>query len=331
MNGATVRSPRAGRWFICALLVVLVGGVDGVWAGPAGSVGEFKLMTYNLMRFSYEDRDQDGQRDNFKPEEQIAAVVSVIAHVNPDVLAVQEVGDADSFDILRRRLSDAGLVYPHTDYFILPHATIGLGLLSRFPIVRRMHITNETYTVGGETLPVQRGFLVVDLQANPQYTFRLINAHLKSKRFHPAGQSEMRRNEARLLNKHVRRMLDRNRNLNLVVVGDLNDGVQSSTLREVIGSPPYLSDTRPADALGDVWTHFWEFQETYSRIDYILVSAAMRPEWVAEKSYLPRVPGMLVGSDHRPVVAVFKAADQMPDGPESDNNAADRRGSGREQ
>lgn len=271
---------------------------------------EFTLMTYNLWRFSYEDRDKDGQKDNFKPEEQIAAVVAVITNANPDVLAIQEIGGADSFDILCQRLKAAGHEYPYTEYFILPHSTVGLGALSRFPIMGRYNITNESYTLGGEELPVQRGFLVVDIQVNKQYRFRLINAHLKSKLFHPLGQTEMRRNEARLLNKHVRRMIDRNRNMNIVVVGDMNDQVNSSPLRELIGRPANLFDVRPRDYVGDLWTHLWDYQEEYARIDYILPAASMWPELVREKSYLPRDPNADIASDHRPVIAVFKAADQ---------------------
>lgn len=277
---------------------------------PRAADDEFTLMTYNLYRFSYEDRNRDGQKDDFKPEDQIAAIVAVITNVRPDVLAVQEIGDGDSFDILQRRLREAGMDLPHTEYFILPHSTVGLGLLSRFPITQRLHITNESYTIGGETIPVQRGFLCADLQVNPRYKFRLIVAHLKSKLFHPAGQSEMRRNEARLLNKHVRRMIDRSKNLNLAVVGDFNDGITSSTLREAIGRPPYLHDLRPRDFTGDLWTHFWDYQEVYTRIDYILVSDGMRAEVVPEKCYLPRDPQIAIGSDHRPVVAVFKAVDR---------------------
>lgn len=276
---------------------------------PRAADGEFTVMSYNLWRFGYEDRDRDGQKDNFKPEDQINALIAVITNVRPDVLAVQEIGDGDSFEILQKRLRDAGLLLPHTEYFILPGSTVGLALLSRFPIIQRLNITNETYTIGGETMPVQRGFLCVDLQVNPRYKFRILNAHLKSKLFHPAGQSEMRRNEARLLNKHVRRMIDRSKNLNLVVVGDFNDGITSSTLREAIGSPPYLHDVRPRDFLGDVWTHCWDYQEVYTRIDYILVSEGMRPELVPAKCYVPRDPNAAIGSDHRPVVAVFRAVD----------------------
>ncbi|HKL21263.1 MAG TPA: hypothetical protein VJ904_05620, partial [Tichowtungia sp.] len=41
----------------------------------------------------------------------------------------------------------------------------------------------------------------VTIQVTPEYRFRLINAHLKSKVYSPLGQTEMRRNEARLLTK----------------------------------------------------------------------------------------------------------------------------------
>lgn len=271
---------------------------------------EFTLMTYNLYRFSYEDRDKDGQKDNFKPDDQVRAIVNVISNVNPDVLAVEEIGDADSFEILKKRLADAGLQFTDSEYFVLPHATVGLAVLSKFRIVSRQNITNETYTIGGEELPVQRGFLCVDIQPNPNYRFRLVVAHLKSKLFHPLGQTEMRRNEARLLNKHVRRMIDRTRNLNLVVVGDMNDNITSSTLRELIGRPAYLYDLRPKDFVGDYWTHLWDYQEEYARIDYVLVNQNMLPEAVPSKCYLPRDPSAALASDHRPVVAVFKASDQ---------------------
>ncbi|HMP76913.1 MAG TPA: endonuclease/exonuclease/phosphatase family protein [Kiritimatiellia bacterium] len=305
---------RAAAALFAAVLLAAATAMAQAWPRPPRPADdEFSVMTYNLWRFSYEDRDRDGQKDNFKPEDQIAALVAVVSNARPDVLAVQEIGDGDSFEILRRRLGEAGLDMPHTEYFILPHSTVGLGLLSRFPIVGRHSITNETHTLGGEELPVQRGFLVVDIQVNPKYRFRLFNAHLKSKLFHPLGQTEMRRNEARLLNKHVRRAIDRSKNLNVVVVGDMNDRITSSPLRELIGRPRYLHDLRPRDFVGDIWTHLWEFNEEYSRIDYIFVNDAMRPEVVADKSYVVRDPQAALASDHRPVIAVFKASDLKPE------------------
>lgn len=284
------------------------------WPRPAPPAkDEFSLMAYNLWRFSYEDRDRDGQKDNFKPEEQIAALVSIVTNANPDVLAVQEIGDGDSFEILKNRLNAAGMKYTDSEYFVLTNATVGLAVLSRFPIVARQNITNESYSVGAERAPVARGFLCVDIQVNPDYTFRLFVAHLKSKVYHPLGQTEMRRSEARLLNKHIRRMVNRDKKLNLVVVGDMNDTITSAPLRELIGTPAYLNDLRPADFVGDIWTHEWSYREEYSRIDYVLVGDAMLPEVVAEKCYLPREPRARVASDHRPVFTVFKAYDRKPE------------------
>lgn len=304
---------RAGRIFAALAAGILVAASAPAQPAPkpdAAAADEFTLMSYNLYRFSYEDRDKDGQKDNFKPEDQVRAIIHVISNANPDVLAIQEIGDADSFDILKKRLADAGLTFADSEYFVLPQATVGLGLLSKFPIVARNNITNETYSIGGQELPVQRGYLCVDIQPNARYRFRVIVAHLKSKLFHPLGQTEMRRNEARLLNKHVRRMIDRTRNLNLVVVGDMNDNITSSTMRELIGRPPYLHDLRPKDFVGDIWTHLWDYQEEYARIDYILVNQNMLPEVVPAKCYLPRDPHAPLASDHRPVIAVFKASDQ---------------------
>lgn len=301
--------PRLRAWALGVLvLAVSCARADrDANARYAPGSGEFSVMTYNLWRFSYEDRDRDGQKDNFKPDDQIEALVGVIRRAHPDVLAVQEMGDADSFAILENRLKKAGLDYPHTEHFTLPDATVGLGVLSRFPIVARNPITNETYTIGSEELPVQRGFLNVDIEVNKAYRFRLLVAHLKSKLYHPLGHTEMRRNEARLLNKHVRRMLNANPELNLVVVGDMNDNITSAAVRELIGAPPYLVDLRPSDHVGDIWSHFWEFQETYERIDYIFVSEAMLPEVVADKCHVVRDPAGHQASDHRPVVAVFRS------------------------
>jgi endonuclease/exonuclease/phosphatase family metal-dependent hydrolase len=310
----------AGTCFRLSLLGALLGG----FAPVARSADEFSLMTYNVMRFSYEDRDKDGQKDNFKPAEQLAALMTLLKTNSPDVLALQEIGDAASFAILTQSVAQAGLDYPHHEYFIMPQSTVGLAVLSRFPIVGRHPIDDETYSIGSEKLPVQRGFLNVDIQVNPDYRFRLLVAHLKSKLYHPLGQTEMRRNEARLLNKNVRRMLNKNPDLNLVVVGDMNDSITSAALRELIGSPACLVDLRPKDYVNDLWTHFWAYQESYERLDYILVSAGMQAEVLDEKCRVVRDPLTYVASDHRPVVAVFKAADQPRVEPAADSSDSSR-------
>ncbi|MCZ7592773.1 MAG: endonuclease/exonuclease/phosphatase family protein [Kiritimatiellae bacterium] len=277
---------------------------------PPPNKDEFSVMEYNLWRFSYEDRDRDGQKDNFKPEDQIAALITTITNANPDILAIEEIGDGDSFEILKTRLNAAGMGYTDFEYFVVTNATIGLGSCRASPSWRAIISRTNPTRLAQKKVPVSRGYLCVDIQVNPNYTFRLFVAHLKSKLYTPLGQTEMRRNEARLLNKHVRRAVNHNKDLNILVVGDMNDTITSAPLRDLIGVPKYLNDLRPTDFVGDVWTHDWAYQEQYSRINYVFANDAMLPEVVAEKCYIPREPLAKVASDHRPIFTVFKAYDR---------------------
>ncbi len=273
---------------------------------PAGD--EFSVMTYNLQRYGLHDRNGDGQKDDPKPAGERAAVVSVIAQARPDVLAVQEIGNQTVFEEFRYALKAAGLNYEHSEILQRGASELNLAVLSRFPIVSRQFYTDDTYSIGPAEIPVLRGFLEVSIEVNRDYRFRLLVAHLKSKVFHALGQTEMRRNEARLLNKHVRKLLKDNPDENVLVVGDLNDTFRSAALREITGdNRQYLTDIRPRDEVGDVWTHFSPDIDQYDRLDYMLVSRGMRPEVVQSKSRVVINLQTYRASDHRPVLGVFKA------------------------
>jgi hypothetical protein len=45
-------------------------------------------------------------------------------------------------------------------------------------------------------------------------------------------------------------------------------------------------------------------------VDYLLISAGMRREWRPEGTYVLALPHWGLASDHRPVVASFRAEDQ---------------------
>ncbi|MCX7818302.1 MAG: endonuclease/exonuclease/phosphatase family protein [Kiritimatiellae bacterium] len=267
-------------------------------------------MSWNLRMYSIEDRDGDGQRTEPKPPTERAAISRIIARCRPHVLAVQEIGISAVLDEFRRALQAEGLVYPHLEHLIRPDATIGLAVLSRLPIVARRSRLDDVYRIGTTNLPVLRGFIDVELQTERGYRFRLFVVHLKSKVYHPLGQTEMRRNEARIIAQHVHSALQSEPGLNLLLLGDLNDSPDSAPVQRLLGEDTrLLHDLRPSDDLGDVWTHFSSTVDIYSRIDYALVSAGMLGEVVREKCRVVRDPDLLIASDHRPLLVVVRATD----------------------
>jgi endonuclease/exonuclease/phosphatase family metal-dependent hydrolase len=275
----------------------------------------FSVMTYNLGRYALDDRDDDGQKNDPKPQGERDAVISVILKARPDVLAVQEIGNPAVFEEFRYEIKRAGLAYDHAEYLQRGQSENNLAVLSRFPIVARNPHTDDLYSMGEARIPVLRGFLDVEIEVPGGYRFRLMNVHLKSKVFHPLGQTEMRRNEARLLNRHARRILKENPGVNLLIVGDLNDTSRSAALREITGDrQQHLADLRPEDEVGDVWTRFDAGLDQYDRMDYVLASPGMRNEWEQNLSRVVRDRLTGAASDHRPVLAVFRRTEEAGPG-----------------
>ena len=268
----------------------------------------FSVMSYNVCRYTLADRDDDGERDDPKPPSECDAVVQLIARCRPDILALQEMGDEIVFSDFRKKLAAAGADYPYAELLRRGgRAELNLAVLSRFPIVSSQHWTNEWYSIGAAKVPVTRGFLEVGIQVTPIYRLRLLNAHLKSKVYSPLGQTEMRRNEARLLNKTVRSILDEEPDANLLVAGDMNDHYASAPLREVKGKRGgELLDLRPVDDSGSAWTCFESAKDNYVRFDYLFAAPGLVPDYVADQSRVVSDPLTWTASDHRPLIAVFR-------------------------
>lgn len=278
---------------------------------PRPADGEFSVMTFNLNQYALLDRDGDADTLEPKPPEEAGSIVETIRQVSPDVLAVQEMGDPAAWAEFKYSLRQAGLEYGYEEYLRRGRSVLNLAVLSRFPIVATNSHVDDVYTIGPTKFPVMRGIVEIDLDVNPRYRLRLMAAHLKSKVFHSFGQAEMRRNEARLLNNHIRDALKDNPDVNLLVVGDFNDDPSSAALRDIATykRQRILHDLRPTDAVGDAWTHR-ENNDAYHRIDYMLASAGLLPEVVPDKTYAVRSPQLMRASDHRPLVATFVAAER---------------------
>lgn len=281
----------------------------------------FRIAAYNVE--NYLDQPTETRRV-VKSAEAKAKIRESIRALKPDVISFEEMGSTNALLELRDSLKAEGLDFPYWEHVSGADASIHVAMLSRFPITARRPQTNDNFLLDGQRFSVSRGFLEVDIQVNTNFSFTLLGAHLKSKRVVPeADEAELRLEEANLLRAKVDAILSANPKANLVVLGDFNDTKDTAPIKTIIGRGKFrLFDTRPAERNGDdapasnrramnvTWTFYYPMEDSYSRIDYILLSPAMARDWVRSETYVLAMPNWGVGSDHRPIVAGF----EVPDG-----------------
>ena len=278
----------------------------------------FRVAAYNVE--NYLDAPTES-RHFVKSAEAKAKIRESIKAINPDILALEEMGTTNALLELRDSLKAEGCDFPFWEHVQAYDDSIHVAVLSKRPIVARRPHTNENFLLDGKRFQVKRGFSEVEIQAATNFTITLIGAHLKSKLASAiADEGAERLEEARILRRIVDARLAANPAAKLIVLGDFNDAKSSGSTKAIIGSgKTRLFDTRPAERNGDdqpnsnprfdpsnvTWTHYYGKEDSYSRIDYILVSPALKKFWRADETYIPTIPNWGAGSDHRPVVAGF--------------------------
>lgn len=284
----------------------------------------FRLATYNVE--NYLDQPTETRR-NVKSDAAKAKVREVILALKPDIIAFEEMGSLSALLELRDSLKKDGLDLPHYEHVTGFDTNIHVCVLSKFPIIARRSHTNANFLLNGKRFQVSRGFTEVDIKVNDNYQFTLLGAHLKSRRPIPgADEAELRHEEAKVLRAIVDKHLAAKPDANLVVLGDLDDNYNTKGIKEVIGTGKNkLVDTRPAEQNGDnlpnpanprysprneAWTHYYGVEDSYSRIDYILLSPGMAREWVKDQTYIPVIPNWGQASDHRPIIATFETTNK---------------------
>ena len=279
----------------------------------------FRVATYNVE--NYLDQPTES-RPHVKSVEARNKVRESIHALNPDVIALEEMGSTNALMELRRSLKAEGLDYPYWEHVRGWDTNIHIAILSKLPITSRKPHTNDTFLLDSSQFHVSRGFAEVDIQAATNFTFTLIATHLKSRRPVPeADEAQLRLQEAKALRGIVDEHFKADADAKLIVLGDFNNVKSSDSTKEIIGRGKFkLTDTRPAERNGDntpneiprfeprnvTWTHYYGVEDTYSRIDFILLSPAMARDWVTNETYALTIPNWCVGSDHRPIVATFK-------------------------
>lgn len=277
---------------------------------PASSTG-FRFIFYNVQNWLTMDRyvDRKSLKNSPKPDSEKQECVRILVENSPDVIGVCEIGAAGDLAELQESLKAEGLDLPHSHYTGGTDPVRHLGFLSRFPITSTAEAAETEFKLEGQTYGINRGFIDVSITARGK-PYRFIGVHLKSKREVAAyDQEQMRIHEAHLLRRHVDSILNEDPEARLIVYGDFNDTRPSKAFKAVTGSykdPSYLTAIPFKDSRGDAWTHYWELHDIYSRIDFVAVTRALRPEVEFRDSYLIDDPKWNDASDHRPMVAIFK-------------------------
>ncbi|MEK7952430.1 endonuclease/exonuclease/phosphatase family protein [Luteolibacter soli] len=285
-------------------------------ATPAAEVapvteGTVRFVGYNVENWLTMDRYVDGKslKGAPKPEKERLAVAKVIAEAKPDILGVAEIGHEEDVKDLQAYLEKAGHPMPHSYLNHGVDPTRSLVILSRFPIGKTVVHENLTYRIEGKEYGMQRGILDATIQT-PVGAYRFIGLHLKSKRDVTEGdQEEMRLQEAHLLRRELDTILKEDPNARLVVYGDFNDTRNSPAIKAIHGSgkgPETLNMIALKDSKGEYWTQFWDFQDVYSRIDYVMLSSALKKSVEWDNCKIIDSEGVDDASDHRPLFVILK-------------------------
>ena len=275
------------------------------WLRAAAADAELTVMTWNVENYVAEDRMVEGEyRKEFpKPEKAKTALRAAVRETNPDVLALQEMGPEPYLEELQRDLAKEGLAFPHRALVDGPDPKRHVAVLSRVPLLRVTPHAEVPHRGGGVPNQVRRGVLeVAVVYGGGEVTLFVV--HLKSRHTNdPADPYSAAQwlGEAEAVRALMLRHLSRPGAAPFILLGDCNDGPRSRPVEALQrrGGTRIVEMLPATDAAGDGWTHHYRKEESFSRVDYIFVSPALRS--AVARVWVHDSPAVRAASDHRPV------------------------------
>ena len=268
------------------------------------------IATFNSENLFDADDDPYRNDDSTPPKNrsELEKLARVIREIDADVLALQEVESRGYLERFNQVLL-AELGYRHIVHY---EGNDGRGidvcLLSRLPIgavTSYRHLRFQDAAGGDQRF--QRDVLRAEVVPPHGELFEVWVVHLKSNFGGRETAEPIRLAECRKLRELLDKTLTQTPERAIVVCGDFNDTIESSTLKTIQGPQ---NSPRRLDCFVNQFSH--ESAVSYNKppyqstIDFILTSPAMSRRYI-ENSYRIR-PGSQAetGSDHNPVWAKFR-------------------------
>jgi len=271
------------------------------------------IATYNLENYGSANRlTAAGYRADYpKPEAQKSALRDVIRGLNADVLIVQEMGGASHLEELRRDLRAEGFDYPHATIASAADADRHVAILARRPLQAVKTYTDLQFAYLGARETVKRGLLEATI-ATGAGDVTVFAFHLKSRfteRTDDPLSAIRRAGEATAIRDRVLQRFPAPASGRFVLLGDCNDSRTSRALAflQKRGKTEIATLLSGGDSRGEVWSHAYRREETYSRVDHILVSPGLLPLVRNGVASVYDGSGVRDASDHRPVYVVLNA------------------------
>jgi endonuclease/exonuclease/phosphatase family metal-dependent hydrolase len=291
---------RALRFLLCSVCIFAVARAETL-----------TIATYNIANYNLTDRMAEGvYRPQYpKPESEKAALRQVIRGLGADVLALQEVGGEAFLRELQRDLRREGCDYPFSALLIAGDEPRHVAVLSRRPLVRLERHLDLTFNYLGDRGTVRRGLLEVGVEAGGG-PLTLFVVHLKSRYTERADdpQAETWRSaEAVAIRDRILDVQDP-RTARFVVLGDFNASPRDRAMRAMQrrGERVICELVAVEDSRGDRWTHAYRRDDSYSRVDHVLVSPALAASVADQRGHIVDGAAVAAASDHRPVVLTLR-------------------------
>ncbi|HEY9153752.1 MAG TPA: endonuclease/exonuclease/phosphatase family protein, partial [Opitutaceae bacterium] len=269
------------------------------------------LATYNLENYVSVGRRVDGvYRENYpKPAVEKDALHAVIADLRADVIVLQEMGPVPYLRELQNDLAREGQAYPYGEVLEAADRERHVAMISRRPFAQVVGHDELRLHYFDSSVSVKRGLLEARFKVG--HTLLTVFAvHLKSRLTERADDEQSaveRLGEARAVRDCILLEFPDPRAAAFVLLGDCNDVPKSKPITALLhrGKTKIFELVPAADSRGETWTEWYRREDSYSRIDYAMVSPGIVKAVVGDSARIGDGPETLIASDHRPVVVTL--------------------------